>query len=310
MNERTIEELTRLIDRRTDRDGAHPTALDELTLYRVSGPSEPVPTVHDPSLCLVAQGRKRIVLGGETYIYDPAQFLLLSVALPGFSEVIEATPDRPFLALRIGLDPGEVGQLIADLGPDPERVEAAAPCRGLAVSPLGPRLLDAVARLVALLDDPASIAVLAPLIRREIAYHLLAGDQGPRLRQIAAGDGQARRVVRAIRWLKAHYTEPLRIDELARRVALSPSALHHHFRAVTALSPLQYQKQLRLQEARRLLLAEGIDAAAAAYRVGYESASQFSREYRRLFGRPPGGDLRALRAEAGVAPASRPDRVP
>ncbi len=294
MQERTVEGLVQLVERRTGRDGAHPTSIPGLTLYRSTSPSEPVQCVYEPSLCIVAQGRKRVILGDEIYLYDPAQFLLASVALPVAGEVIEASPATPYLSLQINLDPGTVGELIAD-----NRLEAPS-SRGLAVSRVEPPLLDAVGRLVGLLETPEEIGVLAPLIVREIIYRLLVGEQGGQLRQIAVGDGQARRVVRAIQWLKGHFAEPLRIEELARRVSMSPSALHHHFKAVTALSPLQYQKQLRLQEARRLLLAEGLDAAAAGYRVGYESSSQFSREYRRLFGKPPKLDLDSLR----VAPTS------
>jgi len=289
MIDRTMEGLVRLVERWTGRDGAHSTAIDGLTLYRLSSPSEPVPCVYEPSLCIVAQGRKRVILGDEIYIYDPARFLLASVALPVAGEVIGATPEAPYLSLRISLDPATVGDLMLDNGLE------APTSRALAVSRVEPPLFDAVGRLVGLLETPEEIGVLAPLILREIVYRLLVGEQGGQLRQIAVGDGQARRIVRAIHWLKGHFAEPLRIEELARRVSMSTSALHHHFKAVTAMSPLQYQKQLRLREARRLLLVEGLDAAAAGYRVGYESASQFSREYRRLFGRPPKLDLVSLR---------------
>ena len=294
MNGHSIEDLAAAIERWTGKDGTHSTAIDGLTLFRASGMTDSVATVYEPSLCVMAQGRKQVTLGDEVYTYDPARFLLASVALPVVGKVIEGTPDAPYLALRIGIDPAEVGALIADGGLSEAEVWAES-CRGLAVSRMDSPLLDAVARLVGLLDTPESIGVLAPLVRREITYRLLVGEQGGRLRQIAVGDGQTRRIIRAIQWLKTHFAEPLRIEELARQVSLSPSALHQHFKAVTALSPLQYQKQLRLQEARRLLLAEGLDAAGAGYRVGYESPSQFSREYRRLFGRPPRMDLDALR---------------
>ena len=295
MSGQSVEDLAAMTERWTGKDGTHATAIDGLTLYRSSVTSDSVQSVYEPCLCVVAQGRKRVSLGNETLTYDPARFLLASVALPVVGKVIEATPDAPYLGLRIHLDPVEVGALIAD-GGLPAAEDRPTSSRGLAVSLLDPPLLDAVARLVGLLDTPASVGVLAPLVRREITYRLLVGEQGERLRQVVAVDGQTRRIVRAIQWLKTHFAEPLRIDDLARQVSLSPSALHHHFKAVTALSPLQYQKQLRLQEARRLLLAEGLDAAGAGYRVGYESPSQFSREYRRQFGRPPRLDLEALRA--------------
>lgn len=299
MTERTIAELADLIERHAPSDGTHATAIDGLHLSRLSAPSEPILGVYEPSFCVIAQGRKRVLLADEVYHYDPAQYLMASVALPTAGEIIEATPERPYLGLRLGLDLGEIASLLAEVGPGAFADDA--PRRALAVSPLEPGLLDVVVRLVALLDRPGDIPVLAPLARREIAYRLLTGDQRAQLRQIAAADGRSRRVVRAIRWLKDHYAEPLRIDDLARRASLSPSALHQHFRAVTALSPLQYQKQLRLQEARRLLLAEDLDAAAAGFRVGYESASQFSREYRRLFGRPPRLDVQALRSDPMTA---------
>ncbi len=290
MNGPGLAELAALIERQAGGDGSHPTAIEGLTLSRRSAPTGPFRALSEPSLCLIAGGRKRVSLGDEVYEFDPARFLLASVALPVVAEVVEASPAAPYLSLRIGLDPALVGELIAGGGPvDPP------PGRGLAVSPVESPLLDAVVRLLRLLDTPRDIAVLAPLVLREITYRLLQGEQGPRLRQIAAGDGQARRVVRAIGWLRDHFAEPLRIEALARQVRMSPSSLHHHFKAVTAMSPLQYQKQLRLREARRLMLAEGLDAAAAGYRVGYESASQFSREYRRLFGRPPRLDLESLR---------------
>ena len=287
-------ELAAGIERRTRRDGTHPTALPGLTLYRASAPTEPVAGVCEPSLCLIAQGGKQVTLGGEVFAYGPTQFLLASVDLPVAARVVRASASSPYLAVRVPIDPAVVGELVADR--PTLAAGGASPARGLAVSPVGLPLLDAVGRLVDLLDAPADLPVLAPLVLREIVYRLLAGPQGPRLRQMAEGDGQARRVARAIRWLRAHFAEPLRIGTLAREARMSPSALFEHFKAVTALSPLQYQKRLRLQEARRLLLAGGTDAAGVGFRVGYESPSQFSREYRRQFGAPPGRDAAASRA--------------
>jgi AraC-like DNA-binding protein len=202
---------------------------------------------------------------------------------------------QPSLAIRITLDPGVVGELLADgtavpsLGP---------PTRGLAVTPIDPALRDAVSRLVGLLDSPRDIAAISPLVLREITYRILVGPQGPRLRQIVSVGTPAQRIAEAIRWLKDHVAEPLRIETLAKKVGMGPSALHLHFKNITAMSPLQYQKQLRLQEARRLMLGEGLDAAQAAFRVGYESPSQFSREYRRLFGAPPRQDVAAVKVHA------------
>jgi len=208
--------------------------------------------------------------------------------------VIEASPSHPYLGVHLSLDPAVVGELVA------EGINApplGAPERGMALSPVEPLLLDAITRLVTLLDSPQDIAPLAPLVLREITYRILTGPQGLRLRQIASAGAPAYRIARAIRWLKDHFTEPLRIESLAKQVRMSPSAFHLHFKNVTAMSPLQYQKRLRLQEARRLLLGEGIDAAEAAFRVGYESPSQFSREYRRMFGTPPRQDVAALKVE-------------
>jgi AraC-like DNA-binding protein len=194
--------------------------------------------------------------------------------------------------LRIALDPGQVGEVILAAGPCDT---PGQPQRGLAVSRVEPPLLDAVGRLLLLLDSPRDIGVLAPLVLREITYRLLVGEQGPRLRQIAAANGLTRRVAAATNWLKHNFAQAFSIEVLAREVRISPSALAHHFKAVTAMSPLQYQKRLRLQEARRLMLSEGLDAASAGFRVGYQSPSQFSREYRRLFGQPPQRDLALLR---------------
>jgi len=297
---RDAGELAGLIGRIVEQDGAHPTAVPGLTLYRASAKTEAASTVYEPSLCIVAQGRKRVMLGGEVYAYDPAQYLLVSVDLPLAGKVIEATEAEPYLGLRIALDLGGVGELMAEAGPAPD---GEPPGRGLSVSPLDPPLLDAVVRLIALHETPRDVAVVAPLVQREIAYRLLTGAQGARLRQMACEGGRARRVARAIDWIRSRYAEPFRIEDVARAAHMSPSTLHQHFKAVTAMSPLQYQKQLRLQEARRLMLAEGLDAAAAGYRVGYESASQFSREYRRAFGEPPRRDLSRLQASGTPAGA-------
>ena len=284
-----------------DGDGSHPTAIAGLSLHRSAMPTALASVLYEPTLCVVAQGRKRVILGDEIYAYDPAHFLLVSVDLPLVAQVIEASAVEPYLGIKLDLDLALVGETLMDA--DLAGRDAEAPARGLAVSTIDPGLLDAVARLVGLLDSPRDIAALAPLVRREITYRLLTGAQGPRLRRIAADGGQARRIARAIDWLRHNFARPLRVEEVARGVHMSPSSFHQHFKAVTALSPLQYQKRLRLHEARRLMLAEALDAAAASYRVGYESPSQFSRDYRRAFGEPPARDLARLRAT--TAPAVR-----
>lgn len=287
-----LAKLASAVGRHTKADGVYPTPVPELMLYRSSTPTEHDAAVYEPSLVIVVQGSKEVILASETYRYDPAQSLLVSVDLPVTARVIEASPSRPCLAIRISLDAAVVGELLADgFAPPP----IGSPTRGLAVTSIEPPLLDAVARLVALLDAPHDIMALAPLVLREITYRLLAGPQGARLRQIAAAGAPAQRIATAIRWLKQHFSDPLRVESLAKKVRMSPSAFHLHFKEVTAMSPLQYQKRLRIQEARRLMIGEGLDAAEAGYRVGYESPSQFSREYRRMFGAPPRQDLMALK---------------
>lgn len=276
--------LAAAVERHTREDGDRETAVPGLWLYRSSTPSEKHAVVYVPSLCVVAQGAKEVVVGGQVYRYDPAQSLLVSVDMPALTHVADATPDRPCLAIRIPIEPAVVGELLADGTAIPL---SGPPTRGIGVIDLEPPLLDAVSRLLNLLDAPGEIPALAPLVLREITFRLLTGPEGARLRQIASAGAPAHRVARAIRWLRDRYAEPLRIDTLAKHVGMSPSSLHLHFKSMTALSPLQYQKRLRLQEARRLMTGEGLDAGEAAFRVGYESPSQFGREYRRMFGVSP-----------------------
>jgi AraC-like DNA-binding protein len=272
--------------------------LPSLVLTRGSKPTVCMPTVYQPCLGIVVQGRKRAVLNDEVFHYDALNYLVVSVTLPAMGQVLEASPEHPYLSLRMNLDLEEIARLVLQLGN-----RASSPIsadRGLFVARLDEPLLDAVLRMVKLLDTPEDIDVLAPLVQREIYYRILRGDLGSRLLDLAQSEGGNHRVVRAIEWLKQHYAAPLSIEELAGVVHLSPSALHHRFKAVTAMSPLQYQKHLRLHEARRLMFADGIECATAGHRVGYESASQFSREYRRLFGAPPRSEIARLR-EAGAS---------
>jgi AraC-like DNA-binding protein len=261
-------------------------------------PTVCMPTVYQPCLAIVVQGRKRAILNDEVYHYDALNYLVVGVTLPGLGQVLEASPEHPYLSLRLNLDLEEIARLVlqlGDRGPSPTTAD-----RGLFVARLDEPLLDAVLRLVKLLDTPEDIDVLAPVVQREIYYRMLRGELGSRLVDLAQTEGGNHRIVRAIEWLKQHYAAPLRIEALAEAVHMSPSALHHRFKAVTAMSPLQYQKHLRLHAARRLMFADGIECAAAGHRVGYESASQFSREYRRLFGAPPRAEISRLR-EAGVS---------
>lgn len=286
-------ELAELIRRHAPADGSFQTLIKPLFMVRHDHPLQSVPGLVQPALCIMAQGRKDVTLGGELFTYDPLNYLVLSVALPISGKVIYATPDDPHLAMRLDIDPAEINALIAEAGP--MSVPTRPSGRGMYVERIDSQILDAVIRLIRLLDSPKDIPMLAPLITREILYRLLRGSEGYRLYEIAISNCQTHRVTQAIKWLNHNFQQPLRIEELAREVNLSVSTLHHRFKAVTAMSPLQYQKQLRLQEARRLMLADGIEASAAGYRVGYESPSQFSREYSRLFGAPPLRDLARLR---------------
>jgi AraC-like DNA-binding protein len=295
-------ELASLIGRNIAADGMHATTIPRLFLMRASQLTEPLPTVYEPALCIVAQGRKQVMLADEVYFYGPEQCLVISVDLPVVGQVIEATPAAPYLCLRLDLDPGKLSAMMLEIGQGVTRNQRAERLRlGLSISPVDPPLLDAVARLARLLDTPKDIHILAPLIEREILYRLLSGEYSDRLRQIATADSRVVSVNRAISWLKQNYTAPFRIETIAREARLSPSALHHSFKSVTALSPLQYQKQLRLQEARRLMLGHAMDAATAGHQVGYESPSQFSREYSRLFGAPPSRDIARLKESVRTA---------
>ncbi len=289
-------ELAAIIRRFTPDLGVQPTAIGPLHFIRSDAPSDTLHMVHKPALCVLAQGRKEVRLHGESYFYDPLNYLVVSVTLPLAGQVVEASPEQPYLCARIDIDPAQITQLIADSSPI--GVPAPPPGRGLFLDRVDNSLLDALLRLVRLLDTPQDIPMLAPMALREIFYRLLRGLQGQRLYELAVVDSQAHRVTRAIEWINQHYIEPLRIEELAQRVNLGVSTLHHRFKSITAMSPLQYQKQLRLQEARRLLLAESLEVSAAAFRVGYESPSQFSREYSRLFGASPLKDLAKLRSLA------------
>ena len=298
--DRAREELVRLIDRLTgDVEGTMQTAVTGLSLHRTMRPSGPRPTIQTPALSLIAQGSKRVFVGDDHYEYDPLHYLVTSVDLPAFGKVTVASATQPYLGLRLDLDVETIGELIQDENLPPTANADAT--RGLYVNRLTLTMLDAVLRLLHLLEAPDDIPILAPMIKREILYRLLRNGQGARLRQIALQDSQTQRVAKAIRLLRENFAQSLRMESLARDVHMSLSSLHHHFKAVTAMSPLQYQKQLRLQEARRLMLLGDIDVAMAARRVGYESASQFSREYSRFFGAPPLRDKRRWLEESAEA---------
>jgi AraC-like DNA-binding protein len=293
------EELIERIDRATRVD-RRVEPLPDLLLFRISSPTELAHSQTGTAFCVIAQGSKEILLGDHRYRYDPAHYLLTTIELPVVSQVVEASPERPYLSLRLDLDPVLVGSVMVEVGhAAPHRYSDV---RAIDVSPLDANLLDAVVRLVRLADSPAEARFLAPGIAREIVYRLLMGEQGDRLRHVAILGGQSHRIARAIEQLRNEFNQPLRIEDIARELGMSVSAFHHHFKAVTAMSPLQFQKQLRLQEARRLLLIQGLDAAGAGYRVGYDDASHFNREYKRLFGLPPMRDVERLRQTASPLP--------
>ena len=294
LNDR-LTTLAETIGRHAQKDGGQNTAVPDLRLARASAPTDFIPVLYEASLCVVVQGSKELRLAGETFRYDSAHSLLVSLDLPVMARVVEATPERPCLVARVMLNAAMVGEFLADA---PPRSITGQPLRAFGVTPLEPPLLDAIIRLVTLLDAPQEITALAPLIMREITYRILVGPQGAKLRQFAAAGVPAHRIARAVQWLAAHYAEPLQVEDLAKKVGMSKSALHLYFKQVTTQSPLQYQKRLRLQEARRMMLGEGLDAAEASFRVGYESPSQFGREYLRLFGAPPGKDVAAKRSGA------------
>ncbi len=293
------EELVERIGRAVREDGTVQT-LKGLYLSRSSLPLKPLHSVLKPSVCVIAQGSKEVLLGDSRYRYDPSHYLLATVELPRVSQVLEASKERPYLSLRLELDPTLVSTVMVETGHDSPRDHADV--RAIAVSPLNGNLLDAFVRLVRLLDAPAEAQVLLPLITREIIYRLLMGEQGSLLRHLALQGGYTPYIARAVARLRQDFDQPLHVEGLARELGMSVSGFHHHFKAVTAMSPLQFQKRLRLQEARRLMLGEDIDAASAAYRLGYHDASHFNREYKSLFGVPPMRDVQRLREETLAFP--------
>src|SRR3546814_695641 len=298
-------ELIRLIEKNHREDGRWATAIPRRHLVRFSRPTERIHGCYEPAFCIVAQGRKRAMLGDRIFEYDRSRFLVVSVDVPVVGQIIDATPREPYLCLRLDLDRALLASLFMELG-DGYRDRLGhdrAPEQGVVLSAVTPELLDASLRLVRLLEKPADTAVLAPLVERETLYRLICSDQGVRLWQIAHRESRLQQINRAIGRLQRDFEKPITVAELAAEAGMSVSAFHQHFKTITAMSPLQYQKQLRLQEARRLILSAALDAASAGHRVGYDSASQFSREYSRLFGAPPMRDAARLRAQPAVSAA-------
>lgn len=294
--ETLLAALTQAIGKRTVGTGDFGTAIAGLGLYRREAPAPPIACIIEPSIVLVAQGAKQMWLGGESFPYDASRFLITSLELPADSEVLTASPQEPCLGLVLKLDLRIMGELFAQGSLPPRRDRSTG--MGVGIGTVTSRLLSPFIRLLELLDEPEAIPVLAPLILREIHYRLLLSDQAAKVRQIVSVDSQGHRIAKAIDWLKLNFSTPLRVEDLATRVQMSTPTFHQHFRQLTAMSPLQYQKWLRLSEAKRLMLNEHLDVSSAAFKVGYESPSQFSREYSRLFGIAPKRDITSLRSQA------------
>ena len=297
-----LAELRALIARHARPDET--TAIDGVLLSAAGRPGEPEASTTGTVMALIAQGSKRLAIGDRVYDYRPGQYLVASVDLPITGHYTHASADEPALGFGLILRPSAIASLVldADAAPAPTPPRRARPAPpGLGVAEASPELLDAVVRMVRLLDSPGDRDVLAPMIEREILWRLINGPLGDGVRQIGLADSSLTHVSRAVRWITEHYDKPFRVEDLARSCGMSTSAFHRNFHAVTALSPIQFQKQIRLQKSRLLLLTGADDVATVGYRVGYDSTSQFSREYRRQFGLPPGRDADRLRAGAGVA---------
>lgn len=293
---RLRETLVKRISRLLPGDDEHYSVVPGLILVRRDSPCEAVSALYEPSLALPVQGRKRVILGTDRIEYDADHFLLTSVDLPTMSQVIEATPVRPFLAIMLKLDLSITQEVAAEI--DSRGITNGAPRSPMALGAVTADLLDAVIRLEALADRPTDIPFMQKLLMREVIYRLLLSPAGAWLREIAMLGTRCNRIAGVIAWIRENHVRPVRVEELAEMAAMGVSTFHHHFSGITRMSPLQFQKQIRLHEARRLLLTEPIDAATAALRVGYESPTQFNREYRRMFGNPPIRDISNLRESA------------
>ncbi|MBO1005699.1 AraC family transcriptional regulator [Pseudogracilibacillus auburnensis] len=288
-------EISKLIERYSGRDGVFATDIPSLFFIRESNVTEPLYAVYKPSFCIIVQGEKEVMLAQEHFKYGPGDFIVASVDLPVTGQVIRASADAPYLALKVEFTPSQILEVISDSGirVGPKKNTN----RAMFVSQIDAALLDAVTRLARLLDNPSDIPVLAPIFTKEILYRLLQGPHGSVLEQMAIEGSYTHRVNDVIQKIRTNFDRPFRIEELAKKANMSVSSLHRHFKEVTAMSPIQFQKQLRLQEARRLLLSESTDATDVAFQVGYESPSQFSREYSRMFGLPPIEDIKRLRVK-------------
>jgi AraC-like DNA-binding protein len=294
-----LTELAKKIGNSLSDSGECATEVPGLTLYRRTAPTVPNPSTYGPSLLVIAQGKIRVDLGKATYIFGQSRFLLTSLELPAVSRVITASEEAPYLAFFLKLDISTVQDIL-----NTEEVhipEATSGACGMAIGKTTVELVESCSRMMDLLDAPRDMSFFGRLIQREIIYRLLQGSLGERLCVIATFETRCHRTAKAVAWLRSNYEKPLRVERLATIAGMSRSTLHHHFRALTAMSPLQFQKQLRLHAARQRMLTSELDAASAAFEVGYESPSQFNREYRRFFGLPPIRDIKALRDANAVA---------
>lgn len=264
-----------------------------LFIARSSKITQQIHTVYPTAFCVIAQGSKTVLLSDEVFRYDPGHYLISTVELPVISQVAEASEEKPYLSFRINLEPSMVASVMMESRLEIKKSDPQV--KAMDVRPINADLLDAVVRLARLLDTPEQIKILAPLIIREIIFRLLSGEQGARLSHLLTGEGDTKRISKAVKKLRENIDQPLKIETIARDLGMSVSGFHHHFKSVTAMSPLQFQKQIRLQEARRLMLGEDLDVASAGFRVGYEDAAYFSRDYKKLFGAPPQRDIAKLR---------------
>jgi len=298
----TPAELAGLIARHAPGDGTFPCAIPGVQLIRASAPTMPMPVIYEPTVCFIAQGGKRAMLGTTAFDYAAGNHLVASVGLPVMGAVVEASEAAPYLSLQLDLDAAELSELAIRYPRPPE--ERSMRIAGLMLFESDAGLLDAAARLVRLLDTPNDIDMLAPNTIREILYRLITAPGGSAVRDMAQGESRLSHIAQAIVWIRAHFREACRIETAAEVAGMSRSTFHHHFKAITAMSPIEFRTQLRLQEARRLMLSNGIDAASAGFSVGYDSPSHFSRDYSRIFGLPPGKDIHRLRATTFRSPAA------
>jgi AraC-like DNA-binding protein len=303
------QEIASIAARHANADGEYQTAIEGLAISRRSSPSNPCHGSYRPCVAMVIQGSKCVQLGTDLINYGAGDYLLTSLDLPVEWRVLEASPETPHLCLTLAVNTERLLNLLSHAASSQPGIPAAG-LRGIVVNQANPELLDAAVRMLRLLDRPGDIAAMAPLIEQEILYRILTGPAGGQLVNMAVAENHGNRIARAIAWLRENFERPFRIEDLANHVSMSVSSFHHHFKTITAMTPVQFQKKLRLHEARRLMLVEGLDAASAGHRVGYQSPSQFSREYSRLYGLSPLRDVSAIlepapRNGGEVQPCSR-----